>query len=42
MAFGALLAFIFVLGLTGRKASKGTYLAIGAAALIASMWEYLS
>jgi uncharacterized membrane protein YuzA (DUF378 family) len=42
MAFAALLAFIFVLGLSGRKATKVTYFLIGIAALIASVYEYLS
>ena len=41
MAFAALIAFIFVLGLSGRRASKGTYVAIGVAALVASAWEFL-
>jgi hypothetical protein len=42
MAFAALFAFIFLLGLTGRKATRGTYLAIAAAAIVASAWEYLA
>ena len=42
MAFAALLGFIFLLGLSGRRAGKGSYLAIAAAALVASIWEYLA
>ena len=42
MAFAALLGFIFLLGLTGRKATRGTYLVIAAAAIGASVWEYLA
>ena len=42
MAFAALLGFIFVLGLRGKKPTRGTYVAIGLAALAASIWEYLS
>jgi hypothetical protein len=42
MAFAALLGFIFVLGLTGRRATRGTYLVIAAAAIVASVWEYLA
>ena len=42
MAFAALLAFIFFLGLTGRKATRGSYLLIAAAAVLASVWEYRS
>jgi hypothetical protein len=41
MVFVVLLAFIFVLGLTGRQASRGTYIVIAAAAIVASIWEYL-
>jgi hypothetical protein len=42
MVFAAVLAFIFLLGLSGRKPSKGAYFAIGVAALVASVWEYLA
>lgn len=42
MAFAALLIFIFALGLSGRQATKGTFLAIGLAAVVASVWMYLS
>jgi hypothetical protein len=42
MAFAALLAFILLLGLTGRKATRGTYLAVAVAAIVASIWEYLA
>jgi hypothetical protein len=42
MAFAALLAFIFTLGLTGRRATKGTYILIAIAAVAASAWEYLA
>ena len=42
MAFAGVLAFIFLLGLSGRRPSKGTYVAIGLAALAASAWEYLA
>jgi hypothetical protein len=40
MAFAALLAFIFILGLTGKRPSRATYLAIAVAALAAAVWEY--
>jgi hypothetical protein len=42
MAFAALLAFILLLGLSGRKVTKGTYFLIGLAALAVSAYEYLS
>jgi hypothetical protein len=42
MAFAALFAFIFLLGLTGRKATRGTYLVMAAAAILVSAWEYLA
>ena len=42
MAFAALLGFIFLLGLSGRRASKGSYLAIAGAALVAALWEYFA
>ena len=42
MAFAALVVFILALGLTGHKPTKGTYLAVGVAAVAASVWEYLS
>jgi hypothetical protein len=42
MAFAALLAFIFVLGLSGHKATRGTYIVIALAAMAASVWEYLA
>lgn len=42
MAFAALLVFIFALGLSGRKATRGTYIAIGLAAVAASASEYLA
>ena len=42
MAFAALLAFIFALGLSGHRATRGTYIAIGLAAMAASAWEYLA
>ena len=41
MAFAALVAFIFLLGLTGRKASRGTYFVIALAAVVTSVWQYL-
>jgi hypothetical protein len=41
MAFIGLVAFIFVLGLSGRKPTKGTYILIAFAAVAASAWEYL-
>ncbi len=41
MAFAVLFAFIIVLGLTGRRATRATYLVIAAAAIAASVWEYL-
>jgi hypothetical protein len=42
MAFAALLAFIFALGLSGRKATRGTYVLVALAAVAASAWEYLA
>jgi hypothetical protein len=42
MAFALVVAFIFVLGLCGRKATRGMYVLIGLAAASASAWEYLS
>jgi hypothetical protein len=42
MAFALVVAFIFVLGLGGRKATRGMYFLIGLAAASASAWEYLS
>jgi hypothetical protein len=42
MAFAAILAFIFLLGLSGRKVTKATYLLIGLAAVVASIYEYLA
>jgi hypothetical protein len=42
MAFAVLLAFIFVLGLSGRRATRASYIAIGFAAVVASAWEYLA
>lgn len=41
MPFAALLAFIFVLGLTGRRPTRGSYVAVAVAAVVASVWEYL-
>ena len=42
MAFAGVLAFIFLLGLSGRKPTRGTYFAVAVAALGASVWEYLT
>ena len=42
MAFAAVVAFIFVLGLRGRRPTRGTYIAIGLAAVAVSAWEYMS
>jgi hypothetical protein len=42
MAFAAVLALIFVLGLSGRRPTRGTYLVIGLAAAAASAWDYLA
>jgi hypothetical protein len=42
MAFAALLAFIFALGLSGQKATRGTYVLVALAAVAASAWEYLA
>jgi hypothetical protein len=42
MSFAALVAFIFVLGLRGRRATKGTYALVAAAAVAVSAWEYLT
>jgi hypothetical protein len=41
MAFAALLAFIFVLGLRGGQPTRRTYIAIAVAAVAFSVWEYL-
>lgn len=40
MPFVALVAFIFLLGVTGRKPTRGTYLVIAVAAVVASAWDY--
>jgi hypothetical protein len=42
MAFAAVLAFIIVLGLSGHRATRGTYIAIALAAVAASAYEYLA
>lgn len=42
MAFVLLIAFIFVLGLSGRKATRDTYILIALAAVVASAWEYFA
>ena len=39
--FAALVVFIFYLGLSGRKATRGMYVTIALAAVAASVWEYL-
>lgn len=41
MPFALLVAFIFALGIAGKKPSRATYIAIAIAALIAAVWEYL-
>lgn len=41
MPFAALIAFIFFLGLIGKRPSRGTYVLIAFAAVAASIWEYL-
>lgn len=41
MAFFAVLGLILLLGLAGRKPSRGTYTLIVIAALAASIYEYL-
>ena len=40
MVFAGVLALIVVLGLSGRRPTKGMYVAIGLAAAAASVWEY--
>lgn len=42
MNFAVLLALIFFLGLVGRRATRGTYVIIGLAAIAISIYEYLS
>lgn len=42
MPFAALVAFIFFLALSGRRPSRGTYVAIACAAIVAAVWEYLA
>ena len=42
MAFAALIALIFVLGLSGRKPTRGMYVFIALAAVATSAWEYLA
>lgn len=42
MAFAAVLGFIFLLGVSGRKPGKGSYFAIALAAIVASIWEYVA
>lgn len=42
MAFAALFAFVLLLGLTGRKPTRGSYVAIGLAAVAVSIWEFVS
>ncbi len=42
MVFAALVVFIFLLGLIGRSPDRRTYLVLGVAALVASLWEYLA
>lgn len=41
MPFAVLVAFIFALGIAGKKPSRATYITIGIAALVAAAWEYL-
>ncbi len=41
MAFALVVGIILVLGLFGRRASRGTYMAVAGAAALASVWEYL-
>ena len=41
MPFAVLVAFIFLLGIAGKRPSRSTYIAIAAAALVAAVWEYL-
>jgi hypothetical protein len=40
MPFAALLGFIFLLGLSGRRPGRSTYLSIFVAGVIATAWEY--
>ena len=39
--FAALVALVFVMGLTGRSAGRASYFVIAVAAGIASVWLYL-
>jgi hypothetical protein len=41
MPFAATLAAIFLIGLSGRRASRGTYVAVAFVAGLASLWQYL-
>ena len=40
MAFAVLVVFIFAIALRGTPPTRKTYFAIGAAALVTSIWEY--
>ena len=40
MPFVALLGFIFLLGLSGRRAGRTTYIWVFIAGVIATAWEY--
>jgi len=42
MAFAVLAAFIFVLALSGRNASRHTYWLVAMAAVGAAIWIYVS
>ena len=42
MGFVAVVAVIFILGLSGREPSRGIYLAVAGAAFAASIWQFFS
>jgi hypothetical protein len=42
MVFAGLIAFIFLLALSGKKPTRGAYIAIAVAAFVVSIWEYVS
>ena len=42
MGFAAVVAVIFLLGLSGRQPTRGTYLAVAGAAFAASIWQFFS
>ena len=41
MAFGSVVGFAVLLGLLGKTPGRKTYLAVAAAAVLASFWQYM-